>query len=97
MEIKMILLPLWAQKWHKNCNYVIRYQDDRRDGKLVPALICRDHNAFLKWLSPEVAHELIFKQSMPVEPWQQLTPAKAVRKKIAQKRSNANRKNHQSI
>lgn len=70
---------------HDACNCIIRFKE-WNNGRLVPGLICSEHNAHIKWLSPKDAHRLIFKESTVVEPWRDTTPAKIIRKQLKQQR-----------
>lgn len=46
----------------------------------MSALVCRDHNVFLKWLNPDDAEYIAANKLAPVEGWQELTRPKKLKK-----------------
>ena len=53
---------------HAACPCVIRYRHADNQ-TATPALICKPHNIFLRWLSKDDAEAILAAKLVPVEPW----------------------------
>jgi hypothetical protein len=78
--------PHIAQQ-HDQCTCEIRYKKWANQ-RLVPGLICADHNLWIDWLNDERAQELIDSGLVQVKPWIELAqqPDKAKPKRVLKTR-----------
>jgi len=54
---------------HKNCQVSIRYKIVNTSEIWRPALFCKQHNQYLKWLPKEVAEDLVDNHGVIEEKW----------------------------
>jgi hypothetical protein len=68
-------------KRHCDCQLSIRWKLFKGDVEPTPALVCRDHNEFIQWLTHNIAYELIDVDRLPVEPYTKLSKPKQNKKR----------------
>ena len=74
------------EQQHNRCTCEIRYKP-WANNRLVPGLVCADHNLWIEWLKDDVAQELI-DSGVTVAPWRELTkqPKKSKTKRVLKKK-----------
>lgn len=84
-------------RYHNSCPCAIRFKEVTGQGH-TPALVCKKHNIFLKWLSADDADYIINQNLVPVEPWKELSRPKIVNSMIRNSRKNnaATKKQHRA-
>lgn len=64
---KQFEINKYAEK-HLGCACVIRYKHVEGIAP-TPALICKPHNIFIKWLSKREAQTIVDSNLLEIEPW----------------------------
>ena len=52
-------MPVKSYELHESCNMIIKWKKFKNQSDLVPGLYCADHGNLVKWLSLDLARELI--------------------------------------
>lgn len=52
-------MPVKSYELHESCDMIIRWKQFKGKSELTPGLYCREHGNLVKWLTLDLAKELI--------------------------------------